>query len=50
MDSRRRLELETSLCEFLRESEVLCSMRQATTVMNTFPERVVSKNITKSSI
>ena len=29
----------------LRESEVLCSMRQATTVMNTFPDRVVSKNI-----
>ena len=29
----------------LRENEVLCSMRQATTVMNTFPDRVVSKNI-----
>ena len=28
-----------------RENEVLCSMRQATTVMNTFPDRVVSKNI-----
>ena len=29
----------------LKESEVLCSMRQATTVMNTFPARVASKNI-----
>ena len=45
MVSRRRLELETSLCEFLERNEVLCSMRQATTVMNTFPDRVVSKNI-----
>ena len=43
MDSRRRLELV--FANSLRESEVLCSMRQATTVMNTFPDRVVSKNI-----
>ena len=44
MDSRRRLELETSLCAFLERKRGAVK-HEATTVMNTFPDRVVSKNI-----